>query len=81
MKRFACIVCISVFASLYHWVMGGLNLMCKCTVFFKFFLYSFVGTIANIYLAEKSLSIANWPTEDKKQYVFARQLAHTKAYI
>ena len=61
--------------------MGGLNLMCKCKVFFKFFLYSFVGTIANIYLAEKSLSIANWPIEDKKQYVFARQLPHTKSFL
>ena len=41
-------------------------------------LYSFVGTIANIYLAEKKLGIVNWPTEGTKQYVFARQLPHTK---
>ena len=41
-------------------------------------LYSFVGTIANIYLAEKKLGIANWPIEGKKQYVFARQWPHTK---
>ena len=41
-------------------------------------LYSFVGTIANIYLAEKKLGIANWPIEGKKQYVFARQLPHAK---
>ena len=58
--------------------MGGLNLMCKCI---SFFLYSFVGTISNIYLAEKNLEIANWPIEGKKQYVFARQLPHTKTYI
>ena len=44
-------------------------------------LYSFVGTIANIYLAEKKLGIVNWPIEGKKQYVFARQLPHTKTYI
>ena len=44
-------------------------------------LYSFVGTIANIYLAEKRLGIANWPIDSKKQYVSARQLPHTKAYI
>ena len=44
-------------------------------------LYSFVGTIANIYLAEKKLGFVNWPIEGKKQYVFARQLPHTKTYI
>ena len=44
-------------------------------------LYSFVGTIANKYLAEKNLGIANWPIEGKKQHVFARQLPHTKTYI
>ena len=27
----------------------------------------FVGTIANIYLAEKKLGIANWPIEGKKR--------------
>ena len=27
---------------------------------------SFVGTIANIYLAEKNMSIANWPIEGNK---------------
>ena len=32
-------------------------------------LYSFVGTIANIYLAEKKLGFVNWPLEGKKQYV------------
>ena len=62
-------------------VIGGLNLVCKYIFFFKFFLYSFVGTIANIYLAEKNLGIANWPIEGKKQYVFANQLPHTKTYI
>ena len=41
-------------------------------------LYSFVGTITNIYLAEKKLVIVNWPIEGKKQYAFARQLPHTK---
>ena len=44
-------------------------------------LYSFVDTIANIYLAEKRLGIVNWPIEGKKQYAFARQLPHTKMYI
>ena len=44
-------------------------------------LYSFVGTIANIYLAEKKLGIVNWPIESKKQNVFARQLPHTETYI
>ena len=44
-------------------------------------LHSFVGTTANIYLAEKKLGIVNWPIEGKKQYVFARQLPHTKTYI
>ena len=44
-------------------------------------LCSFVGTIANMYLAEKKLAIVNWPIEGKKQYVFARQLPHTKTYI
>ena len=43
--------------------------------------HSFVGTIANIYLAEKRLGIVNWPIESKKQYVFARHLPHTKTYI
>ena len=33
--------------------MGGLNLIYKCISFFRLFLYSFVGTIANIYLAKK----------------------------
>ena len=41
-------------------------------------LYSFVGTIANIYLAEKKLSIVNWPIEGKKQYAFAKKLSRTK---
>ena len=44
-------------------------------------LYSFVGTITNIYLAEKKMGIANWPIGCKKQYVFARQLPHTKVFI
>ena len=44
-------------------------------------LHSFVSTIAKIYLAEKNLGIANWPIDSKKQYVFDRQLAHTKTYI
>ena len=35
-------------------------------------LYYFVATIGNIYLAEKKLDIANWPIEDKNQYVLAR---------
>ena len=47
----------------------------------SFYLYSFVGTIANIYLAEKNLGIANGPIEGKKQYVFARQLPHAKTYM
>ena len=29
-------------------------------------LYSFVGTIANIYLAKKKMGIVNWPIEGKK---------------
>ena len=47
-------------------VMRGFILMCKCIRFFKFFLSSFVGTIANIYLAEKKLGIANWTLDGKK---------------
>ena len=50
-------------------------------VFFKFFLYYFVGTIANIYFGEKNWGIANWPIEGKKQYTFAKQLPHTKTYM
>ena len=42
---------------------------------------TFVGTIANIYLAEKKVGIANWLIEGKKQYAFARQLPHTETYI
>ena len=57
--------------------MGGLNLRCKCISF----LYSFVGTTANIYLAEKNLGIAKWPIEVKKQYVFARQLLQKNVHI
>ena len=30
---------------------------------------------------EKKLGIVNWPIEHRKQYVFARQLPHTKTYI
>ena len=30
---------------------------------------------------KKQLGIVNWPIEGKKQYVFARQLPHTKKYI
>ena len=33
------------------------------------------------YIWQKKLGIANWPIEGKKQYVFARQLPHTKTYI
>ena len=44
-------------------------------------LCSFLGTITNIYLAEKKLGIVNWPIEGKRQYVFATQLLHTKTYI
>ena len=55
----------------------GLNIQ----LFFRFFLHFFVDTIANIYLAEKSLAIVNWPIEGKKQYIFARQSPQTKTYI
>ena len=34
--------------------------------FFLLLTALFVGTIANIYLAEKKLGIANWTTEGKK---------------
>ena len=44
-------------------------------------LYSFVGTIANISLAEKKLGIVNWSIKGKKSYVFARQLPHIKTYV
>ena len=43
-------------------------------------LYSFVGTIANIYLAKKKLGIINWPIEGKRKNVLARKLPHTKRY-
>ena len=56
-------------------VMWGLNLMCKSISFLYILLF---GTIANIYLAEKNLDIANWSTEGKKTICFARQLPHTK---
>ena len=48
--------------------MGGLVLMCKCTSFSLSWTALFVGTIANIYLAEKKIGIASWPIEGKKQY-------------
>ena len=35
----------------------------------SFFLYSFVGSIANIYLSEENLGIVNLPIKGKKQYV------------
>ena len=44
-------------------------------------LYSFVGIIANIYLAEKNWALLTDILNVKKQYVFARQLPHTKTYI
>ena len=37
-----------------------------CLSFFLLRTALFVGTIANIYLVEKKLGIANWPTEGKK---------------
>ena len=47
-----------------------------------FMVYSFVGTIANIYLTEKKLCIVNWPIEGKKQYVFCQTIAtHKNVYI
>ena len=33
------------------------------------------------YIWQKKMGIVNWPIEGKKQYVFARQLPHTKRYI
>ena len=43
-------------------VMGRLALMCKCIKFF------FVGTTANIYLAEKKLGVANYTIEGYKYF-------------
>ena len=52
-------------------VMGGLGLMCKFIsfefiCFFLLWTTLFTGIISNMYLAEKILSIANWPIECKK---------------
>ena len=44
-------------------------------------LYSFVGTFVKTYIWQKKMGIVNWPIEVQKQYVFARQLPHTKTHI
>ena len=76
LKRSACLVCISVFASLYlSQVMGGLNLMYKCKSFLL------LVPLQTYLWQKKNLGIANWPVDSKKQYVFARQLPHTKSYM
>ena len=44
-------------------------------------LYSFVGTIANMYLAEKKLGIANWPIESKKLCFCQTVATHKSVHI
>ena len=40
-----------------------------------------MGVLNLMCIWQKKLSIANWPIEGKKHYVFARKLSHTKACI
>ena len=44
-------------------------------------LYSFVGIIANIYLAEKKLGVVNWPIEGKKQRFCQTIATHENVHI